>query len=106
VHGRIVPLLDLADFLGLGPSGGGTVLVLDRRIADLALRVDDGGVTILPAERAAGAEDAVSPPIVRYLLVDGERVAVLAPGRLVEQIEERLSDDTRRTNGQDSHDRG
>lgn len=105
VHGRIVPLLDLAAFLGLGATEGGTILALDRRVADLALRVG-GGVTIVPGERAAGEEDGECPLIERYLLAAGQRVAVLAPGRLVEQIEERLNEDTWRTNGQNSHDRG
>lgn len=89
VHGRIVPVLDLPVFFGAGQLPGGTIIVLDRQVADLALRVP-GGVTIVPAGRATGEEQGDRPVVERYLVLGGERVALLAPGRLVKEIEKTI----------------
>ncbi|WP_298271675.1 chemotaxis protein CheW [Geobacter sp.] len=106
VHGRIVPVLDLAPFLGLGPrTAGGAIIVLDRQVAELALR-GGGGVSILPADRVTGAAESDRPEIERYLLMARERVALLAVERLVGLVEEQLSNSMWRINGQDSDDRG
>ncbi|WP_298434347.1 chemotaxis protein CheW [Geobacter sp.] len=106
VRGRIVPVLDLAPFMGLGPrTAGGTIIVLDRQVAELALRVG-GGVSILPSDRVSGADESDQPVIERYLLTARERVALLAVERLVELVEEKLSNSMWRINGQDSDDRG
>lgn len=98
VHGRIVPVLDLSVYFGAGQFSGETIIVFDRQVADLALRVR-GGVTIVPADRATGEEQGDRPLVERYLALGGERVALLAPGRLVKEIEERLSEETWRNNG-------
>lgn len=41
-HGNLVPIVDLAEFFGLGAlAAGGKILVLDRQIANLAFRVEN-----------------------------------------------------------------
>ncbi|MBI1922202.1 MAG: chemotaxis protein CheW [Geobacter sp.] len=41
-HGNLVPVVDLAEFFGLGAQAvGGKILVLDRQIANLAFRVEN-----------------------------------------------------------------
>jgi chemotaxis signal transduction protein len=90
-HGSLIAVLDLAGFLDLGAisPGEGNLLVLDRGIANLALRVDRVDA-IVPAEGVL-EEDGSSDPLVEKLLImaDGE-VRKLAVARLLEKTEETL----------------
>jgi purine-binding chemotaxis protein CheW len=90
-HGNLVTLLDLADFMNVGPmEPGGNILVLDKRIANLALWVD--GVENIVSFDAVLEEDESSDPAVDKLLImaDGE-ILMLAVGKLLERVEEDLS---------------
>ncbi|MRR33288.1 chemotaxis protein CheW [bacterium] len=79
-HGSPVPVLDLAAFLhGTPPKGSGPILVLDHRIASLALRVDaverilfDGreGVTDLEEDGFLGPPVSGAGDEIRLLLVE------------------------------------
>ena len=89
-HGSLVTLLDLADFMNVGSmEPGGSILVLDKRIANLALWVD--GVENIVSFDAILEEDEGSDPAVDKVLVmaDGE-VRILAVGKLLQRIEEDL----------------
>lgn len=89
-HGSLVTLLDLAEFMNVGATeAGGNILVLDKRIANLALRVD--GVENIVLSDAVLEEDESSDPMVDKLLIlaDGE-IRMLAVGKLLESIEETL----------------
>jgi len=89
-HGSLVTLHDLADFMNVGPIGhGGNILVLDKRIANLALWVDS--VENIVSFDAVLEEDESSDPVVDKVLTmpDGE-IRMLAVGKLLERIEEDL----------------
>jgi purine-binding chemotaxis protein CheW len=89
-HGNLVTLLDLAEFMKIGAMDGeGTILVLDKRVANLALQID-GVENILLAD-AVLEEDESSDPMVEKLLImaDGE-IRMLAVEKLLESIEETL----------------
>lgn len=106
VHGRVVPVLDLGVVFRTGATvEGGTIVVLDHKVADLALRVE-GAVAILSAADVTAEEPGDGGLIDRFLLHAGERVAVLEPWKLLHYVEETLSNETWRINGQDSYDRG
>jgi len=90
-HGSPIPVLDLASFLHGSPSAGpGPVLVLDHRIASLALRVDaverilfDGreGGTSLEEDGFLGSPVSGAGDGIRLLLLE----------RVVEGLDEVLS---------------
>jgi chemotaxis signal transduction protein len=89
-HGSLVSLVDLGRYLDDRNSATpGKVLVLDRRIGRLALRVDE-------VERIVAAEEldtprAVNEPLHHVLVeISGEDVPVLAADLLVAQLEEDL----------------
>ncbi len=98
-HGRIVPVLDLAVFLGAPVlTRGGTVVVLDRRAGDLALRVE-GAVAIVAMDAAMEELGEAESPVERYLVVAGQRLALLSPEAVVEALEEILKAETWRMHG-------
>ena len=89
-HGSLVTLLDLADFMKVGCTDrAGNILVLDKRIANLALWVDSVENIILSDEILE--EDETSDPLVDKMLImaDGS-ISLLAVGKLLESIEETL----------------
>jgi purine-binding chemotaxis protein CheW len=89
-HGNLVAVLDLAEFMGCGTMApDGNVLVLDRGIANLALRVDRVD-NIVPADGIL-EEDQSSDPLVEkvLLMADGE-VNKLALGRILERVEKAM----------------
>jgi hypothetical protein len=89
-HGSPVPVLDLASFLhGPPPTGSGPILVLDHRIAALALRVD-AVERILFDGRQGGTgleEDGFMGPPVSGA---GEGIRLLLLERVVERLDELL----------------
>ena len=89
-HGNLVAVLDLAEFMGYGTRApDGNILVLDRGIANLALRVDR--VDNIVAADGVLEEDQSSDPLVEtvLLMADGE-VNKLALGRILERVEEAM----------------
>lgn len=89
-HGSLVAVLDLAGFMDIGTAArDGNVLVLDRRIANLALRVD--GVENIVFSDVVLEEDKSVDPLVDKVLItaDGE-IRLLAVGQLLERIEDAL----------------
>lgn len=89
VHGRIVSVLDLATLLHGGVTERRhTFLALNHQLADLALLVE-GPVSIASVDECArsGSEH---PEFEYYIDIAGDRVGVLAAGKLIEDVEERL----------------
>lgn len=89
-HGSLVAVLDLAGFMNIGTATrSGNVLVLDRRIANLALRVD--GVENIVFSDVVLEEDKSADPLVDKVLImaDGE-IRLLAVEQLLERIEDAL----------------
>jgi chemotaxis signal transduction protein len=88
-HGALIPVLDLASWLdtGSGRSGGKTLL-LDRRLADLALWVDD-------VERVIPSSDA---ELLRHgegvfaavLAIEGDEIPLISAPSLVDMLETHL----------------
>lgn len=85
-HGNLIPLLDLASYLGVGTAVvAGKSLLLDRSTADLALLVDDvervvpaAGATVLGSGQA---------PFVAVLEIFGEEMPLISPSLVVEMLE-------------------
>lgn len=89
-HGSLVSVLDLAAFMSIGSvEGRGSILVLDRRIANLALWVDEV-VNIVPCDLIL-EEDVSNDQLVEKLLIlaDGE-IRKLGVQKLLERAEETL----------------
>jgi chemotaxis signal transduction protein len=90
-HGNLVSLLDLALFLiNMPRNPQGKVLVLDTRIANLALWVDtveNVGVTDVVLEEDESCETLVEKVLI---MTDGE-VKMLSVEKLLEQLEQILS---------------
>ena len=89
-HGSLVSVFDLARFLNGAPRNPhGKVLVLDPRIANLAVWVDM--VESIVATDGILEEDACSAPLVEKVLTmaDGE-VKMLSVEKLLEKLEEAL----------------
>lgn len=88
VHGNLVTVLDLARLLARGEAvAEGKFLVLDRRIANLALWVD--GVEGFVAEEV-GTDSPADGLIARVVRSGTGTVRILALDRLVERVEEQL----------------
>ena len=89
-HGSLVTLLDLAAFMDVGSQNrAGSILVLDRGIANLALLVD--GVENIILTDGILEEDECDDPMVDkvFTLADGT-IRLLSLGKLLERIEETL----------------
>lgn len=88
-HGSLIPLLDLASWMRAGVgSSEGKVLVLDRRLADLALLVDE-------VERAIFSSDTEllrqgEGLTVAILGVNGQEVPLISAAELVSMLESDL----------------
>lgn len=86
VHGRIMPVLDLATLLrGGAVERNHTILVLNRQVADLALLVE-GPVTIVSAEESARFPSE-HPRFEGYLEIAGKRTGILSADRLIKEVE-------------------
>lgn len=93
-HGSLIPVIDLDAWLASGTgSAGGKTLLLDRRIADLALWVDD-------VERVIPSSDAT---LLRpgegfsaaVLEIYGEEVTLISAAALVDMIEADMQEQMR-----------
>jgi chemotaxis signal transduction protein len=89
-HGSPVPVLDLASFLhGSPPSGSGPVLVLDHRMASLALRVD--AVERILFEGREDGNDLEGDGFMGTTVSGaGEGIRLLRLARVVERLDEEL----------------
>jgi len=91
-HGELTPVLDMASFFHAGEAkGNGRLIVLDRGIASLALRVERV-VGIFPGENILEEHPPEEEMIAKILqLPDGE-VKLVDPASLVAKIEERINE--------------
>jgi purine-binding chemotaxis protein CheW len=89
-HGSLVSVLDLAAFMNLGAAKPeGVVLVLDKRIANLALMADSVE-NIVPSDAILDAQESDDPLVERiFVMAEGE-IRLLATGKVLDNIESRL----------------
>jgi purine-binding chemotaxis protein CheW len=89
-HGNLVTLLDLAEFMNIGAMDReGNFLVLDKRIANLALWVD-GVENILLADAVLEEDESDDPLVDKVLIMADGEIRMLAVEKLLESIEETL----------------
>lgn len=89
-HGRLVSLLDLGSYLGFGSSREkGKVLVLDRRIADLALWVDDVE-RIIPLAEVLSEREGEEVHVKQFLTLNDGEARLLSALDLVEKLDAEL----------------
>ena len=89
-HGRLVSVLDLAGFMGLGTTGPeGVVLVIDKRIANMALMADSVENIVL-SDTILEAEECEDPLVDKVLLTPAGEIRLLATGKVLEKIENSL----------------
>lgn len=91
-HGNLVPILDVCALLKTAPvEGQGKVLVLDRGIANLALKVERIA-GIVPCDTILEEHPAGEEMVEKVLqLAEGE-IKLLAAGRLVKRLERTIND--------------
>jgi chemotaxis signal transduction protein len=86
-HGSVVAVLDLAGFLDLGAADREeVVLVLDKRIANLALAADSVE-NIVPSDLILETGESDDPLVERIFMTDDGEIRLLATGKLLEEIE-------------------
>jgi purine-binding chemotaxis protein CheW len=91
-HGSLVPVLDLALYTQTGAFvPNGKVLVLDNRIATLALWVD-GIKTIAPAEMLTDERPGADELTEKILLAGDDEIKLLALETLLKKLEVSLTD--------------
>jgi purine-binding chemotaxis protein CheW len=88
-HGTLTALVDLPLYLGGQAAGGGKVLVLDTRAAQLALLVD-GIDAIVPPEAFLAEHPGDDPLIACYLDTEEASYGLLQLDRLVFALEQGL----------------
>jgi chemotaxis signal transduction protein len=89
-HGAPIPLIDFAArILGSPPRQSGTILVLDHKIASLAIRVDNIE-RIASDVRIMDAEDGGDGPCDRILLSGHDKIPLPNLDRLVAKLEDEL----------------
>jgi purine-binding chemotaxis protein CheW len=90
-HGKLVSVLDLAWFLNRAPRDPhGKVLVLDSRLANLAVWVDMVE-SIVATDDVLEEDECREPLVVKVLtMADGE-LKMLSVEKLLEELEEALS---------------
>ena len=90
LHGNLVSVLDLADFLkGSRRNSQGQLLALDSRIASLALLVES--VESVRSEDVVQEERAGDENLVEKILIIADReVVMLSVEKLVDRLEEIL----------------
>lgn len=88
-HGRLIPVLDLALWTGSGiGKPGGKTLILDRRLADLALWVDDvEQVMHFSCSSQLSHEEGF---IAAILEIDGSKVPLISAKSLVDMLEHNM----------------
>jgi chemotaxis signal transduction protein len=90
-HGSLIPVLDLASLSGSGVGrSDGKALILDRRLADLALWVDDVERVIPYSEAIPVSEADGEVPAV--LKINGAEVPLLSAESLVQMLEIKLQE--------------
>lgn len=92
-HGNLTTVLDLAHLQDKGKfSPEGKVLVLDGRLANLAIWVD-GVSAIIPAESVQREPADDDDGMTAALLCNGaDRIRLLALDRLLQRVEETIND--------------
>jgi purine-binding chemotaxis protein CheW len=90
-HGRILPVISLAELWDLSPvAAEGKVIVFDDWVAAMAVLVDEV-LTIIPMTSVLEEDESHEPGVVRQLmLADGEAGLVTCQG-LLEVLELRFS---------------
>ncbi|ABQ24933.1 chemotaxis protein CheW [Geotalea uraniireducens] len=91
-HGNLTSVLDLANFQNMGNlTPEGKVLVLDSRLANLALWVDSV-ISIVSAE-SLRRESAVDDEMTAELLHNGtDKIRLLALDNLIQKLEATIND--------------
>jgi len=91
-HGNLTSVLDLANFQNMGNlTPEGKVLVLDSRLANLALWVDSV-ISIVSAE-SLRRESAVDDEMTAELLYNGtDKIRLLALDNLIQKLEATIND--------------
>lgn len=86
-HGNLTSVLDLANFQNLGDlTPNGKVLVLDNRLANLALWVDS--VTSIVSAESMQSESAGDDEMTATILYNGtDRIRLLALDNLLQKLE-------------------
>lgn len=86
-HGALIPLLDLSQLLKAGKGAPhGAVMVLDRKLCDLALWVD--GVERTGGRDAKTSDRIPEEPFIKSIVnLRGEEVPLLDATRLLESLE-------------------
>jgi len=91
-HGSLVSVFDLAEFMNLGTTGAeGVVLVIDKRIANIALMADSVE-NIVPSDTILETEESNDPMVDKVLLMPDGEIRLLAPAKVLENIESSLRD--------------
>lgn len=94
-HGSPVAVLDLAAFFGIGSAmPDGKILVLDRRLANLALWVD-GVERIVPADQVSDGGAADEEFTARLLATGEGPLRLLELKSLLERLEEGINEEAR-----------
>jgi len=89
-HGRVVAVLDLAMFLNVGAmAADGSILVLHRGLANLAVGVDSVG-SIIPGEYVLEEDDSNDPIIEKLLVMADGEVKKLAVEILLKRVGEAM----------------
>jgi purine-binding chemotaxis protein CheW len=89
-HGSLVAVVDLADFLQIGATApDGTLLVLDRTIASLALWIDRVE-NIVPGDGVQEENESSDPLVQRVLFMGDVKINKLAVATLLERVEKAL----------------
>jgi purine-binding chemotaxis protein CheW len=91
-HGNLVSILDLAHFYYLGNfTPEGKVLVLDSRLASLALWVD--GVAAIVAEETIQRKSAPDDDMTAgWILAGTEEIRLLSLDKLLQRLEATIND--------------
>ena len=91
-HGALTSILDLANFLGIGVfAPAGKVLVLDSRLANLALWVD-GVSSIVSVEAIQNRETGNDAMIAERLQTDAGEINRLSLDWLLQKLEATIND--------------
>jgi purine-binding chemotaxis protein CheW len=90
-HGSLIPVIDLAGFLSKGSlSPQGQLLVLDNRIANLALWVDSVE-SVRSADVVLDEREVDEELVEKVLTISTREVRLLSAARLVDRVEEILA---------------
>jgi chemotaxis signal transduction protein len=91
-HGRILPVISLAELWGLASTAAeGKVVVFDDWVAAMAVLVDEV-LTIVPAAAVLEEDESQEPGVVRQLMLADGEAGLLSCQGLLEEMERRLRD--------------